>query len=324
MNVGMETSRFSARVQEVVSESECVRSYLLRPAGDDRFPAAGAGAHIDLHLGNDLVRSYSLCGKPGDVDAYRIAVSLEESGRGGSKYVFESLAPGVLIDIGGPRNNFALNESAAHSILVAGGIGITPLWSMAQRLAQLGRSWTLYYAARSLKTAAFVPHLQELAELTNGRVVISVADDPQRQRFDWRQIARAAPAGTHFYCCGPAPMVAAFSQALDHLPPNQVHVEYFNGAAPATDGKGFTVELAQSSKIVQVKPGQSILDALQAIGVEVSHACKEGVCAACETRVLQGTPDHRDLVLSKKEKADNKSMMICCSGALSETLVLDL
>jgi tetrachlorobenzoquinone reductase len=320
----MKPDTFTVRVTRVHLEADGVRSYELRREDGRNLPSYDAGSHIDLHLPNGMVRSYSLCGQPGDREKYLIAVSRDEKGRGGSKYIFESIQPGQLIEVGYPRNHFSLDEHASHSVLIAGGIGITPLWSMVQRLVELDRDWTLYYAARSSKSAAFLTDIRSLPSDVKGRVVLSFGDDPTRQYLDLAHIVSQAAAGTDFYCCGPERMIAKFNQATEHLVPTAVHVEHFAGVVEAGVQAGFTVELARSCKVIPVKPGATILEAVEAAGVAVPSSCKEGVCAACETAILSGVPDHRDLVLSKAEKASNKTMMICCSGALSDRLVLDL
>jgi vanillate O-demethylase ferredoxin subunit len=142
--------------------------------------------------------------------------------------------------------------------------------------------------------------------------------------MDLTAIVNAAPAGSHFYCCGPAPMLSAFEKATKALPPEQVHVEYFESQADAATSGGFTVRLARSGKDLRIAPGQTILDALEAAGVAVSYSCRKGICGACETKVLAGTPDHRDTVLTATERASNRTMMVCCSGSLSSEIVLDI
>ena len=312
------------RLHAIRYEAQGIHSFELRALPGHELPGFTAGAHIDVHLPNGLVRSYSLCNPQSERHRYVVAVSHAPDSRGGSRLMHGSLRVGDTMTVGAPRNNFALDEEAAHSVLIAGGIGITPVWCMIQRLRELGRSWALHYAARSRQGAAFLDALRPLGEPVHTDLHFNFDQEAGGQLLDLSAIVQAAPAGTHFYCCGPLPMLAAFEQATAGLPREQVHVEYFSAKdAPDTSG-GFTVELARSGLTIQVPPGKTILDAVLDQGVDVPYSCTEGVCATCETRVLAGIPDHRDVVLSPEEQASNQTMMICCSGAKSERLVLDL
>lgn len=318
------TDSISVRVAAVRDEAKGIRSYELRLPGGAPLPAFTAGSHVDLYLANGLVRSYSLCNDPAERERYVIGVQKDPASRGGSRYVFDNLAVGSTVKIGVPRNNFGLHEEAAHSVLIAGGIGVTPLRSMIHRLQALGRSWELYYCARTPEIAAFVAELQALNGGTGKQVHFNFDGVPGGQLLDLAGVVQASPAGSHFYCCGPLPMLAAFESATAGLPAGQVHVEYFTAKdEPSRDG-GFEVELARSGMVLQIQPGETILDAVLLAGVDVSYACQEGVCGSCETAVVSGTPDHRDLVLSAEEHAANKKMIICCSGSKSARLVLDL
>lgn len=301
-----------------------IRSYELRPVAPAVFPAATAGAHIDLHLTPNLTRSYSLCGSPGEVHAYRVAVALDPQGAGGSRHLFDTVEPGRLIDFSTPANRFVFHGEAPCSVFVAGGIGITPLWSMIQGLKGHSHPWTLHYAARSRAHAAFHDEIEGFARAHGGALVFHAGDDPARQRLDLPRTVAQAPAGAHFYCCGPKRMIDAFVAATAALPPAQVHIEHFGGQAAAGAGKAFTLELKRSGRCLTVPAGMGILDAIEAAGIEVPFSCREGVCGACEVKVLGGTPDHRDRVLSAQERARNDSLMVCCSGSLSDRLVLDL
>lgn len=301
-----------------------IRSYEFRPVVPDAFPPTVAGAHIDLHLMPTLTRSYSLCGNPGDAQAYRVAVALNPQGAGGSRYLFEAVAPGRLIEISTPANHFSFHREAPFSVFVAGGIGITPLWSMIQALKGRSAPWVLHYAARSRAHAAFHGEIESFARAHGGAMVFCSGDDPGRQRLDLPRIVAQAPLGAHFYCCGPKRMIDAFVAATANLPPEQVHIEHFEGVGAAGGDRAFTIELSRSGRCLTVPAGTSILDAVEAAGIEVAFSCREGICGACEVRVLRGTPDHRDLVLSAKERSKNESLMICCSGSLSDRLVLDL
>ena len=317
--------RLKAIVEYKEDIAQGVRAFALRSAYESTvFGEADAGSHVDLFMTKDLVRSYSLY-RPADKGGlYKIAVALEPQGRGGSSHMFSNVKLGDEIEISTPKNHFPLAEDASNTVMVAGGIGVTPLLAMATRLASLGKAWTLHYAARTRNGAAFVEELQELADGSAGKVFFSFGDDPSRQRINLEQVFGHAPQGSHFYCCGPKKMIDAFIAAGKQQPSELVHVEHFEGFTPTGSDHSFNVRLARSDKLLTVPVGSTILEIVEQAGISVPNACKEGVCAACEVRVIAGIPDHRDLVLSKKERAQNQSMMICCSGSVSAELVLDL
>src|SRR5450830_1894896 len=258
----MSSSLLSVRVQTMRFEAQGIVSVeLMSPEGAE-LPAFEAGSHIDLHLANGIVRSYSLLNAPSERHRYVVGVLNDRNSRGGSRYVHEQLRVGATLTISAPRNNFPVDESAAHSVLVAGGIGITPISCMLNYLRDKGKSAELLYCARSRAEAAFA----------------------------------------------------------------NVHIERFAAAenVEAVQGDEYVAELARSKKSVTVPAGKSLLDALLDAGLDVDHSCREGVCGACETKVLEGEPEHRDGVLSKAEKASNKMMMVCVSGCKGRRLVLDL
>lgn len=308
------------RVRSATWEAPNIVSYELRPLEGGELPAFTAGAHIDLTLPNGLIRSYSLVNAQAERHRYVIAVQKDRASRGGSKWVHENFRPGDILTVNGPRNNFALNEAAAKSIFIAGGIGITPIISMTERLSALKRDWELVYCARKRGDTAFAQELEKLG----ARVRFNFDEEPGGKMLDIAAVVRAAPADAHLYCCGPLPMLNAFEAATAALPRERVHVEYFTAKEPPAVGGGFKVVLAKSGKEFNVPPGKTILDTLLDAGLDIPYSCMEGVCGTCETKVLEGTPDHRDLILTEDEHAAGKSMMICCSGSKSETLVLDL
>src|ERR1700722_9433302 len=307
------------RLTAITYAAEQVHLYEFRPVSGASVPPFTAGAHVDLHLPNGLVRQYSIANAQGERHRYVLGVKRDAAGRGGSRFLHDDLRVGTVVKVGGPRNNFPLVEAAAHSVLIAGGIGVTPIVSMVARLRSLARPWELHYAVRRRGEAAFLDEL--LAG--DGHVRLHV-DEEQGNMIDVAAIVRAAPEEAHLYCCGPTPMLEAFAAAAASRPAERVHLEYFSSAvAPAVES-GFIVELARSKVRVEVPPGQTILEALRARGLEVQSSCEQGICGSCETRVLAGEPDHRDMLLSDEEKAPNQVVMICCSGSRSAILVLDL
>lgn len=313
------------RLRAMTWEAEGVLGLELVPAAPgEPLPAFTAGAHIDLHLPGGPVRSYSLLNDPTERHRLCVAVHRDPASRGGSRQVHEQLRPGQLLTVSPPRNHFPLDEGAPLSVLIAGGIGITPLLCMVRRLTALGRPWVLHHAARTRAHAAFCDELQALAAQGGGTLHRVFDQEPGGRMIDIAALVADLPDGAHVYCCGPAGMLAAFERATAGLPPERVHLEYFAAKdAPAASG-GFSVKLRRDGRTVPVPPGQSILDALSAIGAEPPWSCREGVCGTCEVRVLEGVPDHHDMVLSPAQREANDRMMVCCSGAKSPLLVLDL
>jgi tetrachlorobenzoquinone reductase len=310
LNLRVQSIRYAAKDTHLVE--------LVDPQGVV-LPATAPGAHIDLHLGNGIVRSYSLVEASEQPTAYTVGVKLDAKSRGGSRYVHEQLRVGSLLQVSAPRNHFPLNETAAHSVLVAGGIGITPIWCMLQRLQAVGASWELWYSVRSRADVAFAAQLQALGD----RVHLHI-DEEAGGIIDLVAIAKAAPAHAHFYCCGPTLMLDAYEGATAGFPAEQVHLERFAAKQAASVDGGFMLALARSNLELNVPAGQSVLDVLLANGIAVDSSCKEGICGCCEVAVLEGDVDHRDAILTEAERCANKTMMVCCSGAKSSRLVLDL
>jgi vanillate O-demethylase ferredoxin subunit len=299
-------------------EAQAIHSFEFRADGNAPLPPFTPGAHIDVHLPGGLVRQYSLCNPARERHRYVIAVKRDPASRGGSAALHDLVRVDDCLTVSAPRNHFELHEEAPVSVLIAGGIGVTPIACMAQRLAELGRPFELHYSVRRREEAAFLDLLTPLGlrlhvDAEHGGAPLPLAG-----------IVARADAQAHLYGCGPAPMLDAFEAACAGRPASQVHLERFAPAqAPATAG-GFTVQLARSGRSIWVPPESTILDALRAGGVAVPTSCEQGVCGSCETRVIAGTPDHRDSLLSDEEKASNTMMMVCCSGCKGERLVLDL
>jgi vanillate O-demethylase ferredoxin subunit len=311
------------RVQAIRYEAHDIRSFELRSPEGARLPPSTAGAHVDIRLPGDLERSYSLLNPDDEPLSYRIAVQRSPRSRGGSAYLFDRLQVGDTVEVVPPSNSFPLHEEAPSSVLIGGGIGITPLWAMIQRLEVLARPWRLYYACRTRPRGAFLEDLALLERAAPGRVVTVFDSEPGQSALSVAQIVASQPVQTHLYCCGPAGMLHAFEQATASRPPETVHTEYFaSDQAPAHGG--FEVVLARSNQVVFVPVDKTILETLLALGRDVPRSCMSGVCGTCETVVLEGTPDHRDHVLSTRERAANRKMMICCSGSIGKRLVLDL
>jgi ferredoxin-NADP reductase len=306
------------RIRSVRWEADHILGFRLEPLRGERLPAFTAGSHVEVTLQPGLKRSYSLLNDPADTDVYEIGVQLDPESRGGSQHIHDHWRPGQVIEVGEPRNLFALDESASHSILIAGGIGITPMLSMMQRLEGLGRSWELRYAVRSRNRAAFLERLEGLA---NAQVTID--DEPSTPRLDLQALIRSAPPKAHVYCCGPTGMLSAFREHGGSLG-DRMHFEYFASDAKVACDGGYRLQLQRSGKVIEVAAGDTMLDALLGAGLDVGFACFEGVCGSCRVPVLDGVPDHRDQFLTQAEKDANTAVMACCSGARTATLTLDL
>ncbi len=308
-----------ARIKAIRWEAEGINAYILQPVDGGAMPAFAPGAHVDVHLQPGLSRSYSLVNDPTIRDHYEIAVHNSPSSRGGSRFIHESWRVGQIVEISDPKNNFPMVEDASHTVLVAGGIGITPMIPMIARLEAMGRSWELHYVAATPDRAAYVDRLQDHAQ-----AMVRFDGIAGGQPLDLAGICRAAPADAHLYCCGPTGMLDAFVAINADRPKGHAHIEYFTAETElATDG-GYTLELVRSGKTISVAEGETMLDALLAAGVDIGFACSEGICGTCEVKVLDGIPDHRDHFLSDEDKAANRSVMVCCSGARSASLVLDI
>jgi ferredoxin-NADP reductase len=310
------------RVEAIRYEAQGIRSLELRAADGARLPDFTAGAHIDLALPGDLSRSYSLINGPHDRERYVVAVNRDAKSRGGSSYLCETLRVGEILAVMPPRNSFPMAETADESVFFAGGIGVTPILSMIRRLEATGGRWRLFYAMRDRASAAFLDEFAKLEAIGPGRVHLHV-DAEAGAVMPVAALAASVAPEAHLYCCGPTPMIAAFKAATANRPEDNVHVEHFAGTAEKPTGE-FKIVLSRSKKEFVVPAGKTIMEVLMEAGVRVAHSCREGVCGTCETRVIEGVPDHKDNVLSARERASNKLIMICCSGAKSDRLVLDL
>ena len=322
----MSSPTLNALVHTMRYEADGIVRVEFRPASPEvDFPAFEAGSHIDLHLPNGLVRSYSLCNPSTDRQRYVVGVLNDRKSRGGSRYVHQQLRVGMTLAISQPRNNFRLEEGAAHSVLVAGGIGVTPIWCMLQRLAAIGKPAELIYCARSRKESAFGEAIAALAA-EKGIALTWHFDEEKGGPPDLAGLLGGKGADSHYYCCGPTPMLDNFEKTCAQLGLANAHIERFAAVhveAPSAT-QSYLVECARSGKTVEVPPGKSILDSLIDAGLNPDHSCKEGVCGACETKVLDGEVDHHDGILTKLERASNKTMMICVSGCKRGPLVLDI
>ncbi|OLU24389.1 oxidoreductase [Pseudomonas sp. PA15(2017)] len=310
-------------VTAIEPQAQDILSFDLARADGEPLPAFSAGAHIDVHLPDGLIRQYSLCNHPEERHRYQIAVLRSADSRGGS-IAMHGLEQGVRLSISEPRNLFALQHDARRHLLMAGGIGITPILCMAERLSHIGGDFTLHYFARSAPQAAFVERLRQspFAE----RVHLHFDDGEASKRPDTAALIGPTQAQTHLYVCGPGGFMAHVldsARALGWTNDN-LHREYFSAEPDDQPQAGFEVQLASSGEVLKVPEGISVVEVLRGIGVEIPVSCEQGICGTCLTRVLEGEPDHRDLFLSEEEQAANDQFTPCCSRAKSARLVLDI
>ncbi|MBB5498698.1 PDR/VanB family oxidoreductase [Paraburkholderia sp. MM5384-R2] len=310
--------------RQLVAEDVC--AFDLVSADGSRLPSFTAGSHIDVHLPGGPVRQYSICNDPTETHRYSIGVLKAPGSRGGSVGMHR-LKEGTTLTISLPRNHFQLSRDAKHSVLVAGGIGITPLLSMAESLARAGDSFELHYCARSSAKLAFMERMKASSFVS--RVILHLDDGDAAQRFDAASVLSVAngPA-THVYVCGPggfidyvlaAARAAGYGEEL-------LHREYFASAIEDThaEDRPFQIRIASSGEVLQVGTEETALSVLAKHGVDIPTSCEQGVCGTCLTRVLEGRPLHRDMFLTDEEHAANDQFTPCCSRSCSPLLVLDL
>lgn len=321
----MTAPSLQVRVARKVQEAQDICSFELVSADGSPLPAFSAGSHVDVVLPGGITRQYSLCNDAGESHRYLLGVLRDPGSRGGSLAMHDRVQEGDLLQISPPRNHFPLAAGAGSSLLLAGGIGITPLLCMAERLAVTGADFELHYCTRSPERTAFRQRIADSGFAS--RAHFHFDDGPPAQKLDMPGLLAAPQPGVHLYVCGPKGfMDAALGAArAQGWPEDQLHYEFFAGAAAATGTEaGFEVKLASSGRVVPVRPDQSVVQALAAAGVEVLVSCEQGVCGTCLTRVLEGVPEHRDVYLSPEEQAANDQFTPCCSRSCTPMLVLDL
>ena len=312
------------KVARIAAVTPRIKSVELVAADGGPLPAFTAGAHIDVALGNGETRSYSLLNDATETQRYAIAVLRETDSRGGSTFVHDRLREGDVLESSAPANNFPLNEAGERHILIAGGIGITPLMSMSRRLMARGADFTLHYCARSRAEAAFIDEI----EATLGARLVAHFDGGDISRgLDVVALLKERPAAAHVYVCGPPGLIRAVREAARHWPKGTVHYELFRGSeadiAPRSSDQAFDIVLKRAGKTLTVPADKSILQTLAEAGIKIKTLCKEGVCGTCRVGLVSGHADHRDEVLTDEERERN--IQVCVSRAQpGETLVLDL
>jgi ferredoxin-NADP reductase len=318
------TRAYPVRIARKLREATDICAFeLVHPKGAP-LPSFSAGSHISVHIRPGLIRQYSLCNDPRETHRYLIAVLHVERSRGGSRAMHE-LREGMRVHIGLPRNHFPLVRDARQSVLLAGGIGVTPILSMAEELSRAGADFEMHYCTRSAERTAFLRRIQSSPYAQ--RVRLHFDDGPAAARLSLPAILAQPDPGKHLYVCGPKGFMEATLQAAREHGWSEAHVhrEYFSARPqPADQNVAFDIQLARTGRRIRVEREQSALEALQSAGIHMQSSCAEGVCGTCLTRVLAGTPDHRDLFLTADERARNDRFLPCCSRSAGGILVLDL
>jgi ferredoxin-NADP reductase len=324
-------------VKAVTHEADGVVSITLTDPEGKSVPEWKPGAHLEIVLPSGLIRQYSLCGDPTNTAEYRVAVLREPHGWGGSREIHDNGLVGKVLQVQGPRNRFALVDSPSY-LFIAGGIGITPLLPMIRAVAgggvSPGATWSLSYGGRSGKSMAFVDQLTDIATSYGDASSVRLLPEDETGILDLDAILAGATDDTVIYCCGPGGLITAVEDKCSALDlRDRLHIERF-GAAPPTraegagpvvdEGPAFEVELRRSGLTVAVKPSESILACVRRAIPDVPASCEEGYCATCEVKVLSGTPDHRDTILTDAERETSQTMFICVSRSKSPQLVIDL
>lgn len=311
------------QVQAIRLEAQGICSFELTDPDGHALPSFEAGAHVDVHLAGGLVRSYSLAGDPQDASKWVLGVLREPKSRGGSQAMHDKVRVGDVITVGPVRNAFPMTTDAKHTILLGGGIGITPLKSMAHALAAKGASFELHYCARGPKNVAFVDALRTVVPAE--RLHFHFDEGDPAKGLDIKALLQQPAADTHVYYCGPGGFMKACAEASAHWPEAMVHSEHFKAPDPVAsdmpDG-AFEVRLVRSGETIQVGPDQTIVRAIELTGRRVATSCLSGLCGACKVDYVDGEVDHRDYILNDEEKA--RCLTVCVSRAKGKTLSLDL
>lgn len=309
------------QVADIKALTPRVSAYRLVSPHGERLPPWSAGAHLNFRLPSGRTRCYSLCGDAANAAEYWVAVQREDNGEGGSLEVAENFARGVVVRADPPRNGFPLADDARHHVLIAGGIGITPIVAMIHHLRRNKASYFVHVCARTLKEVAFLEFIQ--AEVAARCAALHLDGNDPAHRPDMAVLVGDIAEGTHVYACGPAGLLKSFDRATASWPRQQVHVESFAPEARMDAGdKPFAVTIASTGAKIQVPAGTTLLSALKAAGHDIATSCQQGICGSCMVPYLAGDPDHRDKALTEDERRE--FLTVCCSRARSASLTLDL
>lgn len=320
----MSSEWFATRVAHKKEEAAGIFSFELVDPDGKELPPFEAGAHVEVRVG-DKIRQYSLCNPPSERRRYIIGVQRELNGRGGSAKFCDEVQEGDMVLLRGPHNLFHLEPAARRSLLLAGGIGVTPILAMAEQLQASGAPFEFHYCTRSRQRTAFFDRVSSASYA--GSVQFHFDDGPEEQRPQLEAWLSAPEPDKHVYICGPAAMMdVAVEIARKHgWAEDHVHLERFTGvAAKPGDAREFYVEIKKTGQMVLIPKDKTVVEALRAVGIDIPVSCEQGVCATCLTNIVEGVPDHRDLILTKQEHESGKIFTPCVSRALSDILVIDI
>ncbi|MDB5894799.1 MAG: Phthalate 4,5-dioxygenase [Rhodoferax sp.] len=321
----MNAAELDVRVLRKHAEALDICTFELVQEDGRPLPAFSAGSHIDVQLPGGVTRQYSLCNDPRESHRYMIGVLRDPNSRGGSRSMHDAVNEGDRLRISPPRNHFPLAHGATHSVLIAGGIGVTPILCMAERLALSGAPFDMHYCTRSRERTAFADRIGQASFAPQVRFHFDDGDEAQKLQLP--AVVGAPRPGVHVYVCGPKGFmdwVLGAARAAG-WPADQLHYEFFSAEVVKSEADAaFQVKLASSGRVVPVAKDQTVVQALAAAGVEVATSCEQGVCGTCLTRVLEGEPDHKDMYLTPEEQAANDQFTPCCSRSRTPMLVLDL
>lgn len=306
-----------------IAEDICL--FELAHADGSALPPFSAGAHIDVETPSGIIRQYSLCNPPDESHRYQIGVLKDPASRGGSIAMHQQINEGDRVKISEPRNHFPLAHGAKSSLLFAGGIGITPILCMAERLSHIGADFELHYCTRSPANTAFMKRIQ--ASAFADHVHFHFDDGSAKQKIDASSLLADPHAGTHVYVCGPGGFMEHILNTAEenNWPTEQLHREYFAaGPTDSSNDGSFEVKISSTGQVIDIPADKTVIEVLEALDIEIPFSCESGVCGTCVTRVLEGIPDHRDFFLTEAEQAQNDMFTPCCSRAKSSQLVLDI
>lgn len=307
-------------VSDIVQETPTIKSFYLSLPDGTPIGHYSPGAHIDVAGPNSQIRQYSLCGRPDGDDAYVLAVKREENSRGGSEALHE-LKVGDKLKISAPRNLLTLAEGAEHHVLIAGGIGITPMLSLARYMDVRDISFELHYYARNEEEAAFLPLLTEKVP-NKLHAHLGVSREEQKRLL--HEVVDSTPNNSHLYVCGPSPFMERVQDiALTKLPEDAIHFENFNPAEQPGEQENTEFDVELEGETYHVPADRSIVAVLNEAGCDIDTSCQEGICGTCIMEVVEGTPEHRDNVLTKSEREEGETMAVCVSRTRDSKIVLD-
>ncbi len=323
----MDKEKLSVRVAQITREAEDINAYEFVDPDGGQLPPFTAGAHLDVWTPNGDLRQFSLSNNPSERHRYVVAVLRERQGRGGSASFHDDVHEGDIVTISAPRNNFPLNEYADRHLLIAGGIGITPMLAMVRRLQDIRADYNLYYCARFPENTAFQEELRNEPFASHVEFVFDEGN-PQEKGLDLKSLLSTYEQGTHLYCCGPGALMNAVREAAQVAYPEEaIHFEFFSTEGleiEHSESVDFQVEVQNTGQVFDIPAHKSVLDVLREAGFDLDSSCEEGICGTCAMQVVEGEVEHRDLFLTAKAKKEGKWMMICISRAKGDRLVLEV